>query len=248
MNLMPTPQKMLDEDNALEASLGKIARRVKRWREQADMTLKELADLAGVSASTVHKVENCQVSPTVSVLLRIANGLNRPAVDLISMDEDLPKDYLVTRAEDRVRIRDSDGTFIEKADRDLANPLIDLWRATIQPGANSQHYVQSEEGELIVRCDEGEIAFWVNGEEVHLGAGDSIHFKAWVSRRWENRSDKVAKISVAVSIPRKIERRNADPLNYVWRHTMDQQTRERRFTRSASDRPGLYPVQVKEES
>ena len=233
---MSSPTRSSETHEPLESNLQKIAGRVKRWREEAEMTLKELADAAGVSASTVHKVENGQVSPTVSVLLRIAYGLNRPAVDLIAMEDDVPGDYLITRANDRIRFEDDEGNSVEKAARELENPQIDLWRATIQPGAVSDQGVLNEEGELIIHCDEGEFVFWLNDEEVTLEAGDSIHCKAWVPRRWENRSNSTATITVAVSVPGKSARRSAEPCNYVWRHTIGRQSRQRNVTRVRSVR------------
>jgi len=226
----------LDRDPPLESSLRNIASRVKRWREEAGMTLKELAGVAGVSASTVHKVENGQVSPTVSVLLRIAHGLDRPAVDLIASREDDLRNYLVTRAADRVRVRDHHGNLVEKAARDLSNPQIDLWRATIQPGAGSGRCVLDREGELIIYCEEGALVVWLDGEEVHLETGDSIHTKSSVARQWANRGDQVAVITIAVSVPRKVPMRASDRHNHVWTQTLDEQTRERRDHRFQTTR------------
>ena len=48
------------------------------------MTLQRLGDLSGVSASTIHKMENLQTVPTISVLLKVAHGLNRRPSELLA--------------------------------------------------------------------------------------------------------------------------------------------------------------------
>lgn len=46
------------------------------------MTLKEVAQRAGLAVSTISKIENAQMSPTYDVLLKLAAGL---AVDLTTL-------------------------------------------------------------------------------------------------------------------------------------------------------------------
>ena len=61
----------------MDDDLKRIASRIREWRDAAGLTLQKLGDRAGVSASTIHKIENLQTIPTIAVLLKIANGLNR---------------------------------------------------------------------------------------------------------------------------------------------------------------------------
>ena len=60
---------------AIDPDLERIAGRVRRWREEAGLTLLELARRSGVAASTIQKVESLQMVPTIGVLLKIARGL-----------------------------------------------------------------------------------------------------------------------------------------------------------------------------
>jgi transcriptional regulator with XRE-family HTH domain len=212
----------------MEANLNRIAERVKRWREEAGLTLKELAELAGVSASTVHKVENGQVSPTVSVLLRIAHGLQRHPGELVSLEEDEPSDYLLIQRSDRICVGNLEQSFVEKAAADLDNPQIDLWKATIHPGARSDHSICHDDGELIILCESGELTLWLQGEKMTLTVGDSIHCKAWVARRWENRGDVPVLLTVAVTVPKKAPMRTGEGVNAMWRHTVDHRRQQRR--------------------
>lgn len=56
--------------------------RLRRMRQVAGLTLKELATRAGIAVSTVSKIENDRMSPTYDVLLKLAAGLG---VDLASL-------------------------------------------------------------------------------------------------------------------------------------------------------------------
>ncbi len=51
-------------------------------RRSADMTLKEVADRAGLAVSTISKIENDRMSPTYDVLLKLSRGLE---VDLVTL-------------------------------------------------------------------------------------------------------------------------------------------------------------------
>lgn len=224
------PSQRINSD-AMEPSLRLIAARVKRWREEAGMTLKELAEQACVSPSTVHKVENRQVSPTVSVLLRIAHGLDRSPEELISLEEEDNRDYLISRMQDRIMVRDSDGTFVEKAAGNLENSQIDLWRATIQPGATSPTASRQESGEVILYCDQGTLTVWLGEDQISLGAGDSVHCRAWVPRRWENRGKEPVGLTIAVTVSSKPTVRNQNGANSMWKHTVDDRVEDRRTAR-----------------
>lgn len=50
--------------------------RLKRMRQGANLTLKELAARAGLAVSTISKIENDRMSPTYDVLLKLAGGLD----------------------------------------------------------------------------------------------------------------------------------------------------------------------------
>jgi len=51
------------------------AAQIRNWRIQAGMTLRELAEAAGTSASRLSAYENAKVAPTTDVLGRLRNAL-----------------------------------------------------------------------------------------------------------------------------------------------------------------------------
>ncbi len=84
----------------MDEDLKRIAARIRRWGDEADLTLQQLGDRSGVSANTIHKIENLQTVPTIAVLLKIASGLNRLPSELLS-EVDADKQIGVLSRDDR---------------------------------------------------------------------------------------------------------------------------------------------------
>ena len=79
-----------------------LGHRIKRTRESKQLTLKAVEDAARISATHVSEIERGKTSPTIGVLVRIANALGvTPAYFL--EDEELGN-VSVVAAEDRVHV------------------------------------------------------------------------------------------------------------------------------------------------
>lgn len=166
-----------------------IAARIHRFRTEEGLTLQELGDRAGVSPSTIHKIENGQTVPTISVLLKVANGLRRPAAELFEG----PTEALASR-----RVRPSEvttfevnaGTRVDRIAASVPRARIDLWRLRHAPGTGiGLEQPISYEGELIVYVESGTLVVTVAGERSVLEAGDTLHFLTHHPHRWQNASD-----------------------------------------------------------
>jgi transcriptional regulator with XRE-family HTH domain len=79
---MKSAGKSVSAEDAREAAA--FGLRLRRLRQVAGLTLKELGERAGLAISTISKIENDRMSPTYDVLLRLAGGL---AIDLSSLLE-----------------------------------------------------------------------------------------------------------------------------------------------------------------
>ena len=58
--------------------------RLREWRTRRGLTVRGLAELAGVSYVTVVNIENEHLSPTVSMLAKLAHALECDVRDLIA--------------------------------------------------------------------------------------------------------------------------------------------------------------------
>jgi transcriptional regulator with XRE-family HTH domain len=170
----------------LDDDLKQIADRIRNWRDEAGLTLQKLGDRSGVSASTIHKIENLQTVPTIAVLLKVATGLNRRPSELLE-EVDIDKQVAILRRKDRRRFSISEHTRLEHLVETIPRSRLDVWRAHVdagsgagRPGTDAWQF----QGELMLLVEEGCIEIELGGESHVVEAGDSIHFDSNLSHRW----------------------------------------------------------------
>lgn len=183
---------MTEEVDTLNPELKRIARRIRDWRDDAGLTLQELAEKSGVSASTVHKIENGQTVPTIAVLFKVAHGLQRRPAELFEGEQ--PENAAaLNRVDDRDRLQTLHGATVMRVIRGIPKAAIDLWHVTFEPGAGTNHTADTEKlsyrGELVILVEEGELFVEVADEEYVLRKGDTLHFKTSEPHSWMNRGD-----------------------------------------------------------
>jgi transcriptional regulator with XRE-family HTH domain len=66
------------------ASVKAFGLHLRALREQRGWSQQELADVANVSKKTVYRIETAQVSPTLDVLVCLAEGLEMPLQELVN--------------------------------------------------------------------------------------------------------------------------------------------------------------------
>ncbi len=170
---------------AVEAEIARIGRRIRRWREEAGLTLQELAERSGVAPSTIQKVESCQMVPSVAVLLKIARGLGRPPGDFVA-DESTRDEVALMREGDRPVLASRRGMRVERLSGDLPDPEVEAWRVSLEPGVGSGPGEIRYRGEELVLGESGTVRFRLAKDTIDLGPGDVLHFKSRVPHAWEN--------------------------------------------------------------
>jgi transcriptional regulator with XRE-family HTH domain len=153
-----------------------LGRRIKMLRVSRGLTLKELEERGGISATHVSEIERGKASPTVGALARIAHALGvRPAT--LVEPRTLP---LVTLK--RAGHRERQPMALDRADlRPLTDPTHGvsigavLMRLPIarEPALEHQH-----EGEEWLTVLSGQAEIRIESEVHLLRTGDSLHFRA----------------------------------------------------------------------
>jgi len=187
----------------LDEDLKRIAARLRGWRNEAGLTLQKLGDRSGVSASTIHKIENLQTVPTISILLKVANGLNRRPSELLE-DIDTESQVAILRRNDRHRLSISGDVELEHLIGMIPRNRLDAWRIHLQAGRGPGRPgsdVWNFHGELVIFVEEGCIEVELGGESNVIEIGDSIHFDSSTPHSWVAGRGQPAKVTVIAIIP-----------------------------------------------
>lgn len=187
----------------MDDDLKRIAARIRTWRNDARLTLQQLGDRSGVSASTIHKIENLQTVPTIAVLLKVAHGLGRRPSELLAEIE-AGDQVALLRRDERPRSLLVDGGEIEHLIGMIPRSQLDVWRIRLEPGIGvgmpgSEPW--QFHGEVALLVEEGSLEATIGEEAYTVARGDSLHFDPNVPHRWFAGADKPAMVLVTAILP-----------------------------------------------
>ncbi len=172
----------------LHARILRLGERIARLRNEARLSLRELADLTGVSYATIQKIESNAIVPSVATVMKIAQGLGRRVSFLLDEDEERP--IVLVRRDDRVVTRvPASGLTIQDVGLSIRNGTLQATLLAMRPGGTSGREPLQHPGEEIKLCLRGRIEYRVGGAAYTLRAGDCLHFKSDVPHRWRNAGD-----------------------------------------------------------
>lgn len=165
-----------EKTTSLEAEIGI---RLKQMRKARNMTISELAGLAGVSAGTISQIERNLTNPTVRMLEQLRRVFNVPLMAFLE-----PEEKPVRGAEHYVR-RQSDRPHFHVGKRGIAKEMlspqgehdIQFMLIAIPAGVRSDEMLfgYGEKAGLLIS---GELTLEIEGDETVLYPGDSFQFKS----------------------------------------------------------------------
>lgn len=156
-----------------------IGEKLRLLRRSRSMTLGQIAELAGCSESMVSKIETGRVTPSLSLLRRIADVLG---TNIAALFDSLPSSEVVSRNGSRPRIlvaspRASEGHIVEQLMPTGAGIMLQANMHTIQVGGTTGDVI-SHFGDEFGYVMSGTMIVRIDGEDLTLKAGDSFHFKS----------------------------------------------------------------------
>ncbi len=161
------------------------------------MTLQVLSDAAGISVSHLSVIERDQATPSLGTLAQVARHLD------VGMDYFIAVPSLengLTRAGSRDTFSVHGSSIVyERIAADFAGNVLSSFILNIPPGYRSE--TVSHEGEEILYIIEGSITDRMDGEEMVLAAGDSLHFRGNRPHSWSNHTDRVARVLWTGTLP-----------------------------------------------
>ena len=191
-----------DRDWVQALSPATVGGRVKALREAADLSLRDLASRSGVSAPMLSQVERGETSPTLTVAVRIARGLDLRLSQLLRLDEG--SSVTVVRKSQRQRGGNTKrGHSFEVLTAAQPGQRAELSRHTLAPGGATgaaddppMHEPGSRETALVER---GSVVLVCDGQRYALNDGDCVTFDADLPHHFENPTDDGACFLAVVS-------------------------------------------------
>ena len=186
-----TAPETRDDAALLTPDVGKILERV---RTQRAMTVRELADKSGLSASFIRAVERGDSDIAIGRLAKLANVFHYDLGSFLGFTAQLTRPTFVT-AGDRKRVNRGKGVDYEV----LHLPALDLDLVDVRlaPGAAFKN-AQSHEGIDVVYVTKGQLVLEVNHIDYPMAEGECCVFAAGFPHRLRNDSKS---FSTAISIP-----------------------------------------------
>lgn len=175
----------------------KIGKQVHERRKELGLSLRDLGELAGVTASFLSQVENDQVSPSLNSLQSIATALNVPMFSLLN---DTPSGNVV-RIGERRRFSFEDS----KISYDLLTPdftrQMMAYLISIEPHANRTAQPLARPTEQWMHVVEGQMRIVIGDETYLLDAGDTVYYDGDLLREFGSISDENLIIMCCITPP-----------------------------------------------
>jgi transcriptional regulator with XRE-family HTH domain len=157
-------------------SRGRFGEKLRAVRERRALTLREVAEKAGVSESLVSQIERNRVSPAIDTLLAIADTLD---VDPEYLFADLRRDREVTVLQSgEGNTLAKPGVLYERLAQAEGNAGIEAYRITVEPGAQTGSAEYGHRGWELGFVESGGAELKVGNQDYALKPGDSVSFSS----------------------------------------------------------------------
>jgi transcriptional regulator with XRE-family HTH domain len=165
-----------------------IGTRLQSVRNKKNLSQRELAKRVGVTNSTISLIEQNKVSPSISSLKKVLDGIPISLADFFTIDSsNLQNDSPFYRKEELIDVGSGNIHYFligqNKPQRQMC-----ILREVMPPGTDTgksmlQH--EGEEGGVIIQ---GEVELTVGDQTRILGPGDAYYFESKTPHRFRNLS------------------------------------------------------------
>lgn len=165
-----------------------VGARLKHARLLEGILMRELADRVGCTESTISKIENGKVEPSLQMLQRLVEALNRDLSSFFGAVIDSPG--LVQKEGERPisrtdAIRGGKGVRYERLVPFAAGNLLEGNIHRIDPGGEKVDLI-THQGETLGYVIEGDLELTIEDTCYQLSSGDSFFFKNHLTSRYRN--------------------------------------------------------------
>ncbi|MBZ7924878.1 cupin domain-containing protein [Ensifer adhaerens] len=172
-----------------------VGSRLRQIRIQRKMTVKEVANLAGVSVGMISQIERDISSPSIRILERLRTAMDIPLMALLETSDQpgVSQNSIIRRKSDRLVMEFKHGDVTKQMLSPVGDHDIQFMKITLRPGVNQTDVLigSGEKAGLVVS---GQVVLDVNGSSYVLEQGDSFQFSSGLPHGIRNASDADAEV------------------------------------------------------
>jgi transcriptional regulator with XRE-family HTH domain len=177
-----------------------IGTRLKLVRQMFGFTQRELARRAGVTNGAISLIEQNRVSPSISSLKKILDGIPLSLAEFFTLDFS-SSDSVFFAAGELTEIAYDPAISMRMVGRKMEGRAVQMLRETYQPGADTGEAMLRHDGEECGIVVAGTLVVTVGVQERTLGPGDAYYFRSDTPHRFRNPGAEPCVLISAVSPP-----------------------------------------------
>lgn len=187
------------EQSEAEAAEG-VGGRLRQVRQIFGLTQRELARRAGVTNGAISLIEQNRVSPSISSLKKILDGIPMSLAEFFTLDLS-PSENVFFLAGELTEIAFGERISFRMVGRGLKDRSLQMLHETYQPGADTGEAMLRHDGEEAGVVTKGRLLVTVGDQERLLGPGDAYYFRSQIPHRFRNCSAEPCEVVSANSPP-----------------------------------------------
>ncbi len=188
-----TPLSAVPESEVADV-VNSIGPKLRELRAGLGLSLQQLSDRSDVSPAAIHKVEQGNMVPTITTLLKLAAALDRPVSFFVDEDNTPPTYAIFTPASEERQVYTShQGIELSSISGSYGQYFVAAAKATVLPGASSGQSPLRHSGEELIHMLAGTMEVDVGDQTFRLKAGDSVHFRSDRDHFWRNPTQRPAR-------------------------------------------------------
>ncbi len=165
-----------------------LGRRIRKLRLEHRLTLKQVEESSGLSATHLSEIERGRTSPTIGALVRIARALHKDASFFIETEE--REDVSHQLREQPRRFSPASGVEAESLTRGVPGSGIYAYRLQFGGDAHGELSLPPQDlpGDSVYLVRGGAVSASIGGNTLQLGPGDSLQATLVVGHHLRSRS------------------------------------------------------------
>lgn len=177
-----------------------IGEKIIEYRNQKQMTIKDVAQIAGVTPSMLSQIERGLSNPSINTLKMIAKALDVPLFNFFK--ENKNSEQLVVRKDKRVKLTfPENNNLMYEMLSPSSNGDIQLMSMDLTPSTQTSEELMDHVGEEVAVVLDGTVDLHLEKEIITLYKGDSVKILPHMRHKWVNSYEKTSKIIFAVTPP-----------------------------------------------